>query len=611
MEFQMSLIFTQNNQKYFSVKVCVLYENQTITLSHITIWFSGNHTCIENLSLKKTTAETLLHGYNILGNALFEKLEYNFAIIIEDRLTGKIITTRDRFGIEPLYYTKLENTYYFSQNITDLSKLSPQLNQEKIYSYLDSFTSKYSNVYDVSTFYKNIKSVLPAHYTVFSDTIEAFPYWKPTPVFYHQSEVYNQFRDLLVNSVKANTASYSKVAAQISGGLDSSSLTVLYSKISKPVTLFMDPGIAENMDPYYCREVVKSIDSEHYTLSPERDIYPLISNLSSFSGHPDYSLFSSALMASVSQKARELQCDAMLSGHDGDTVIDHGREYLQALKEKGEWYVFCTMLTQAALSIETSDANPNWQEMSTEKRIKFVKTQRINNEVLRLLKSRDIIQIKKLLADSYREFGFTPLSFISFLAKKVSNKIRYQYVSSDLAISHKIKEQEEESLEQLYSFNRITDSYQFKTATSRTFININEQLTALGRQYGQSYLFPFFERRLLEFSMSVPDEVKYGGGLTRALLRKGLQNDLPPELLKRRGKSDFTKYALPSSINLWEDNKDKFITNFEIWEIVNQKSFLKNMEIAKNPKIPLRIRSNAIIPLNRVMYLSIWLDTLK
>jgi asparagine synthase (glutamine-hydrolysing) len=588
------------------------HTKEFITSDSIKICFEGNLSCTENIHIQgNSLISKLLNGYKAWGIDLFEKLEFNFAIVIEDKLENKIIVARDRFGLEPLYYTKLGDTYHFSQNITDLSKLSPELNEERIAGYLDAFTASYSNLYDTSTFYKNIKSVLPAHYTVFSDTIEAFPYWKPTPVSYHASEVYNQFRELLVNSVKANTASYTKVASQMSGGLDSSSLAVLYSKINKPVTLFMDPGIPENLDPYYCREVVKSIDSDHYTLSPERNIYPLISNLSSFSGHPDYSLFSSALMVSVSQKARELQCDAMLSGHDGDTVIDHGREYLYSLKEKGEWYVFCTMLTQAALSIETSDTYPNWREMSAEKRIKIVKTQRINNEILKLLKSRDIIQIKKLLADSRREFGFTPLSFISFLAKKVYDKIRYPSISSNLSISHKIKEQEEESLEQLYSFNRITDSYQFKTATSRTFININEQLTALGRQYGQSFLFPFFERRLLEFSMSVPDEVKYGGGLTRALLRKGLKKDLPAELLKRRGKSDFTKYALPSSINLWEDNKDKFMTNSEIWEIVNQKSFLKNMEIAKNPTIPLRIRSNAIIPLNRVMYLSIWLDTLK
>lgn len=584
-----------------------------IDSDNIKICFEGNYLCSENLNIEgNSLASKLLSGYKNWGVALFEKLEYNFAIVIEDKKENKIIMARDRFGLEPLYYTRKGDTYQFSQNIKDLATFEGSINQQKIYEYLNHYSGDSSNIYDTSTFYSQIKSVLPAHYTIItSDSISSTPYWNPVPIHYKESEVFENFGALLKNSVRNTTVSYKKIAAQLSGGFDSSSLAILYSKLGRPITMTIDPKIPESLDGYYLKKVLESIKTEHYNLSPEKDLYTTITEMSNHSGNPDHVILSSSFITPISRKAAELNCDAILSGHDGDTVIGHGYGYLNDLKKQGNWFVFSKMLTEIALNTETSHSYTNWQEIDIEQRSKIIKEKHFGSEIIKLLQSREITKIKKLLADSNREFGYTPLSFIQFLAKKVYHKLLNPRISSNLLLPHSSQKTLGDSLDELYSLNKYSASLQFRSATSKTFIDVNEQLFATGQYYDHAYVFPFMERRLLEFSMSVPDEVKFGGGKTRALLRNALKNDLPPELLERRGKTDFTEYSLKSSKKLWKDNRDKFMSNSEIWNIVDQKKFLKNMELISNPKVTVRIKSSVVRNLNRVMYLSIWLDTLK
>lgn len=589
------------------------YNTQKINIGNYTIWFNGSNSCVENLKFVNTIHQTILNGYESLQHSIIEKLEYNFAIIIEDIKNERIVVARDRFGIEPLYYIKEGNTYHFSQNIKDLVKLNATLNHQKIYNYLNHYNWNNTNIYDNSTFYAHIKSVLPAHLTVItSDKVTITPYWIPETVEFKLPEVYDRFAELLIQSLTSNTAPYRNITAQVSGGIDSSSLALLYSKIGKSTTMNIDPDIDESRDGFYLNKVIDLIKTEHYTLPPEKDVYGCVKDFSLHSGFPDHVMLSSAFMAPISKKAAELNSDAILCGHDGDTVIGHGDEYLTDLKHKGDWYTFSTMLTQIALDTESSHLYSNWNTIEASKRVKIIKENKFGGEIIKLLKSGEIKQIKKLLEDTHREFGYTSLSFILFLAKKVLKKIINPRINSNLNLAYSPNNRTiDESLDQLYSFNKYTASNQFKNATSQRFIEINEQLFTTGQYYGHKYLFPFMERRLLEFSMNVPDEIKFGKGKTRALIKNAFRDVLPPELLNRGGKTDFIEYSLRSCLQLWKDNHDKFIENTKMWDYVDKKIFIKQMKFVGNPNIPIGHKTNMIRNLNRVMYSGIWLDTLK
>jgi asparagine synthetase B (glutamine-hydrolysing) len=59
-------------------------------------------------------------------------------------------------------------------------------------------------------------------------------------------------------------------------------------------------------------------------------------------------------------------------------------------------------------------------------------------------------------------------------------------------------------------------------------------------RYGVDPAFPFLDRDLLQFVISLPGEVLVRDGVPKALLRRALDGIVPQQILRRRTKADFT-----------------------------------------------------------------------
>lgn len=68
-----------------------------------------------------------------------------------------------------------------------------------------------------------------------------------------------------------------------------------------------------------------------------------------------------------------------------------------------------------------------------------------------------------------------------------------------------------------------------------------EVLDREAQDAGVESRFPFWDRALIEYSMSLPTKAKLHGGWTRFILRQALVEDLPAEILWRRDKHDFSR----------------------------------------------------------------------
>jgi asparagine synthase (glutamine-hydrolysing) len=58
--------------------------------------------------------------------------------------------------------------------------------------------------------------------------------------------------------------------------------------------------------------------------------------------------------------------------------------------------------------------------------------------------------------------------------------------------------------------------------------------------FGLEPRYPFFDRRLIEFCLGLPDEQKFAGGWPRLLLRRAMDGILPPEIQWRTTKSNLS-----------------------------------------------------------------------
>ena len=61
--------------------------------------------------------------------------------------------------------------------------------------------------------------------------------------------------------------------------------------------------------------------------------------------------------------------------------------------------------------------------------------------------------------------------------------------------------------------------------------------------HGMDIAFPFLDRDLLVFLMSIPGDMQTWQGMPKALLREGLKGVLPEPIVNRRWKADFTHLA--------------------------------------------------------------------
>ena len=68
----------------------------------------------------RSDTEVLLHGYAEWGDALVERLNGDFAFVLHDRRTDRVLLARDRFGVRPLFYAIVGGDLVFGSEVKAL-----------------------------------------------------------------------------------------------------------------------------------------------------------------------------------------------------------------------------------------------------------------------------------------------------------------------------------------------------------------------------------------------------------------------------------------------------------------------------------------------------------
>ncbi len=110
-------------------------------------------------------SEVLLHGYEEYGPALLNKLRGMFAFVIWDKEKGELFGARDFFGIKPLYYARMGESFLFGSELKSFlhhPDFKKELNERALESYL---SFQYSP--GPETFFKDVYKLPPAHYFMY------------------------------------------------------------------------------------------------------------------------------------------------------------------------------------------------------------------------------------------------------------------------------------------------------------------------------------------------------------------------------------------------------------------------------------------------------------
>lgn len=253
---------------------------QPMTYKNYTIVYNGELYNTQEIKEKlknkyefQTTSDTevLLKGYIEYKEKILDMIEgiYAFAIYHED----KIFLARDRVGVKPLFYTKIEDNFIFASEIKALLKnkiVKPIINQRSLQELLSLSPSRIPG----SGIFKNIYELRPGHYMVYDGNITIKRYWniKEKENKDDIEEATKKIQELLTDSIKRQMVSDVDIACLLSGGLDSSIITAICSKEYKKQNKQLDTYSIdyENNEKYF--------QKTKFTVSRDNDFIELMKN---------------------------------------------------------------------------------------------------------------------------------------------------------------------------------------------------------------------------------------------------------------------------------------------------------------------------------------------
>jgi len=182
--------------------------------------------------------EVIVHLFEESGIDLLHRLEGQFAFAIYDRRGARLYLARDRFGIIPLYYTRLGDRLVFASEIKALLR-HPGVPREVDLTGIDQILC-FPGLVSPRTVFRGIRSLAGGHYLEVGPAgVRDVEYWDL--VYPHQDELepvadedslVEELRGIFDRSVRYRLQADVPVGCYLSGGLDSSLIAAVMSRHS-------------------------------------------------------------------------------------------------------------------------------------------------------------------------------------------------------------------------------------------------------------------------------------------------------------------------------------------------------------------------------------------
>ena len=225
----------------------------------------------------QSDTETIVHLYEEYGKDCVQHLRGMFAFAIWDAKQKSLFVARDRLGIKPLYYRLTPRNFIFGSEIKALLAypgVRPEFNRSTLPEYL-----AFGYLSGGETFYTGVRKLMPGHRLELNEqgNLKIEQYWELPSLAEDQvrDERYyvESYRELLEGAVSNHLMSDVPLGVFLSGGLDSSAIAALMTKIRhEPIQTF-SVGYSEQSysELPYARTVAQHLGSEHHEICVSRE----------------------------------------------------------------------------------------------------------------------------------------------------------------------------------------------------------------------------------------------------------------------------------------------------------------------------------------------------
>jgi asparagine synthase (glutamine-hydrolysing) len=525
----------------------------------------------EGAKLKSTTdTEIILESISKFGfkNTLL-KLNGMFAIAVYDKKEDKLFLTRDRIGIKPLYWSKIDNNFFFGSELKSLKKFFGFKNV--LSKVAINYFIKWGFIKAPLSIYKNVYKLKPGEFIEVDNNINVTnnKYWGLDENITNQDlrknnlnfkESLSALENLINDSVKKTLVSDVPLGCFLSSGIDSSLITYFANKNSKKKIKTFSIGFLESEfnESEEAKKIANHIGTEHHNIYfSNQDIISHFDNLNEIYDEPfaDSSQLPTSLISEYSKKS----VSVILSGDGGDELFGGYNRYTEPFK----------------------------RTRNLDFKSKLIK-------ILNNLSDLNLERIEKLF-------------LISNLKKRVrayqTEDIEKIYIALFTMFQNLNDILKSEYLKDVSIFNEFNDSIKNYFEKFMYFDTLgylpDDILTKVDRAsmfYSLEVRVPLLDHRIVEFAWSLPREYKLNINKQKIILRELLEKKIPKKLINKkkigfgipiddwlrsilvnkcnyfldRGrieKFDIFKYDFIKQ--LWDDHKNKkFNYGYKLWNVI-------------------------------------------
>lgn len=458
--------------------------------------------------------ETVLEGYLMFGTQVFEMLNGIFALCIYDLLTEKVVLIRDRFGVKPLYYSFVDNIFQFSSELKALDFITHELDFESIANYIKFLWSPGKGTPSMQ-----IKKMLPGEYmtisnengkiNIKSEFIQTKKF-DGTRLVAAEEDLVDKLDSLLVQSVTRQLLSDVPVGFFLSGGLDSSLLVAIARKLQPSsdiqcftidtTTFSQSEGFSNDLD--FARLVANHLSVKLEVVTSEvdiaRDFDRMIWHLDEPQADP-----ASFNVLNISKRASDMGFKVLISGAGGDDVFSGFRRH--------------QMLQYEA----TISKMPHFILKAIGNCSSFIKANTPNKRRVKKL----LDTLKKPKTDrmfsyfDWLDWKMVKDLFKSDIKEKLNNLDEYCFFRA------KINQISKE-------YNPLNQMLYLEMTSFLVDHNFN-YTDKMGMAVGVEIRVPFLDNDLVDFSYTIPPELKLKNNVTKYILKKVAERYLPKEVIYR------------------------------------------------------------------------------
>ena len=439
-----------------------------------------------------------------------------FSFVIWDEKNSQLFCARDRFGIKPFYYTfSGDNEFIFASEVKAIlpfvKDIKTDLNGLKDY-FVFQFTL------GEKTLFKDIKQLLPAHYLIVKNgKIKIRKYWEVNYVldWSHPKEYFiEKLRELLEDSMRLHVRSDVPIGSYLSGGIDSSIVATLAKKFHCQKEFKVFSGKFSFSKEYDESEYAKEVSRQNDFKLLEIDISykDFIKNIRKVIYHLDYPVAGPGSFPQyMVSKYAGSHLKVVLGGQGGDEIFGGYARYLLAYFEQ---------CIKGAIEGTTNSSS-------------FIVTYESIISNLGVLNN-----YKPLIQEFWSEGIFEERDRRYFKLINRANSLKEEINWEMLEPYSSL-----ETFKEIFWGKNVQKESYFDSMTHFDFKTLLPALLQvedrMSMAHGLEARVPFLDHLLVEFTATIPSNIKFENGTLKNLLKLSFNEILPKRILERKDKMGF------------------------------------------------------------------------